>query len=144
MMTMVLEGGPYEDARSTLAQLLMQAPSLAALGLPEGNVFQADTLESPDTKPFIVVRWGDNEVKIGDSWVDPVDLWVYDDLGDYTRATAIAKEAARYLVQECIHATTTTGRISQFVDRGIGGDLADDGFQAVVKPYRLGAVGNGS
>jgi hypothetical protein len=80
---------------------------------------------------------------MGESWVDPVDIWGYDEMGDYTRITAIVKEAARYLVQECLQVPTTSGRISQFLDRGIGGDLADDGFDAVVKPYRLGAVGNG-
>jgi hypothetical protein len=106
-------------------------------------VFQADTAESPSVKPFLVIRWGDNEVKMGESWVDPVDIWGYDEMGDYTRITAIVKEAARYLVQECLQVPTTSGRISQFLDRGIGGDLADDGFDAVVKPYRLGAVGNG-
>lgn len=141
---MVLEGGPFPTARDTLAQLLMQAPSLRALGLPEGNVFQADTAESPSTKPFLVIRWGDNETKVDESWVDPVDLWGYDDLGDYNRITTIVKEAARYLKDECIQVLTESGRISQFLDRGIGGDLADDGFDAVVKPYRLGVVGNGS
>lgn len=142
-MVMVLTGGPYPTARDTLAQLLAQAPSLRALGLPEGAVFQADTAESPSMRPFLVVRWGDNEQRIDGSWVDALDLWGYDELGDYNRITAIVKEAARYLVQECVHVRTTTGRISQFVDRGIGGDLADDGFDAVVKPYRLAAVGNG-
>lgn len=140
---MILEGGPFETARDTLAQLLMQAPSLRALGLAEDAVFQADTAESPDMKPFLVIRWGDNETKAGTSWVDPIDLWGYDELGDYNRITAIVKEAARYLTEECFHAVTASGRISQFLDRGIGGDLADDGFDAVVKPYRLAAVGNG-
>lgn len=138
-----LAGAPFPTARDTMAQLLAQAPSLRALGLPENAVFQADTAESPEMKPFLVLRWGDNEVQNGTSWVDPVDLWGYDELGDYNRITAIVKEAARYLKEECIHVLTESGRISQFLDRGIGGDLADDGFQAVVKPYRLAVVGNG-
>jgi len=142
-MTYVLEGAPFADARSTMAQLLAQAPSLRALGLPENAVFQADTAESPSMKPFLVVRWGDNETKVGASWVDPVDIWGYDEMGDYTRITAIVKEAARYLVEDCVQVLTASGRISQFLDRGIGGDLADDGFDAVVKPYRMAAVGNG-
>ena len=142
-MAMTLIGGPYEDARATLAQLLKQAPSLRELGLAENAVFQADTAESPSMKPFLVIRWGDNEQMVGTTWVDPIDIWGYDELGDYTRITAIVREAARYLSEECIHVATASGRISQFVDRGIGGDLADDGFDAVVKPYRMAAVGNG-
>jgi hypothetical protein len=142
-MSMILEGGPYADARTALAQLLKQAPTLHALGLAEDAVFQADTAESPSMKPFIVIRWGDREQSMGASWVDPLDIWGYDELGDYTRITAIVNEVARYLVEECQHVVTSSGRISQFVDRGLGGDLADDGFDAVVKPYRLAAVGNG-
>lgn len=143
-MSVALEGGPFEDARTTLAQLLKQAPTLRELGLVEDAVFQADTAESPSMKPFLVIRWADNESKLGESWVDPVDIWGYDEMGDYTRITAIVREAARYLVEECIQVETESGRISQFVDRGIGGDLADEGFDAVVKPYRIAAVGNGA
>lgn len=142
-MTLTLAGRPFDNARDTLAQALMQCPELATLGLPAGNVLQADTVESPASKPFLVVRWGDEETRLGSSWVNPVDIWVYDDLGDYTRATAIARAAARYLVENLVDVPTASGRISQIADRGIGGDLADDGFDAVVKPYRLAAVGNG-
>ena len=142
-MTMVLEGAPFETNRDAVAQLLMQAPTLRALGLPENAVFQADTAESLPMKPFFVIRWADEEERVGDSRVRPFDLWGYDELGDYNRITRLVKEAARYLTEECFHVVSTEGSISQFVDRGIGGDLADDGFDAVVKPYRMAAVGRG-
>lgn len=140
---LTLEGGPFETARDSLAQIVMQCPELADLGLPEGNVFQADTANSPDTKPLVVIRWGDRETAVGGSWVDPVDVWFYDEFGDYNRATKMAKALAAYLVENAIHVVTQTGRISQILDRGIGGDLADDGFDALVKPYHLAVVGNG-
>lgn len=140
---MVLEGSPFETNRDSVSQLLMQAPTLRALGLPERAVFQADTVEDPKMRPFLVVRWGDEEEALGDSSVRPFDLWGYDELGDYNRVTMIVREAARYLVQECFHVVSDMGSISQFLDRGIGGDLADDGFNSVVKPYRMAAVGRG-
>ncbi len=146
-MSMVLVGAPFETVRDTVAQLLMQAPTLRALGLPEKAVFQADTAESPSMKPFLVVRWGDEEESLGSTRVRPFDLWGYDELGDYNRITKIVVEAARYLSEECIHVATSSGGISQFLSsgsgRGLGGDLADDGFDAVVKPYRMAAVGRG-
>ena len=142
-MAMVLEGGPFETNRDSVAQLLMQAPTLRALELPEKAVFQADTLDSPSMKPFLVLRWGDEEERIGDSRVRPFDIWGYDERGDYNRITQIVREAARYLSKECFHVAANLGAISQFVDRGIGGDLVDDGFDAVVKPYRMAAIGRG-
>lgn len=142
-MAMVLAGAPFETNRDSTAQLLAQAPLLRALGLPENAVFQADTAESPSMKPFLVVRWADEEEKVGDSSVRPFDLWGYDEMGDYNRITMIVQEAARYLSKECFHVVSNLGSISQFVDRGIGGDLVDDGFNAVVKPYRMAAIGRG-
>lgn len=142
-MTMVLVGS-FETTRDVTAQLLKQAPTLRALGLPEtGSVLQADAAESPEAKPFLVLRWGDEEERIGDSRVRPFDIWGYDEMGDYNRITKIVREAARYLVEECFHVSAELGSISQFLDRGIGGDLADDGWDAVVKPYRMAAVGRG-
>ena len=137
-------GGPWDTARATLAQTLMQAAPLHALGLAEsGSVLQADTVNSPATKPFIVIRWGDVERIVGKSWLQPVDLWIYDDFGDYDRATRMAKTAGKYLHDNVLGLRTNTGWISQIDDRGIGGDLADDGFDALVIPYRLAAIGTG-
>lgn len=142
-MSMVLVGAPFETNRDATAQLLMQAPTLRALGLPERAVFQADTAESPSVKPFLVLRWADEEERVGDSRVRPFDMWGYDEMGDYNRITKIVREAARYLSDECFHVMSDLGSISQYVDRGIGGDLVDDGFDAVVKPYRMAAIGRG-
>ncbi|UAJ16115.1 hypothetical protein SEA_TINYMINY_24 [Microbacterium phage TinyMiny] len=142
-MAMVLVGAPFETNRDSVSQLLAQAPTLRALGLPEKAVFQADTVESPAMRPFLVVRWAEEEDRVGQSRVRPFDLWGYDELGDYNRITMIVREAARYLVEECFHVVAKSGSISQFVDRGIGGDLADDGFNSVVKPYRMAAIGRG-
>ena len=140
----VLVGAPFDSRRDTVAQLLQQAPELHALGLPNtGSVLQADTLESPNFKPFIVVRWGEQEQRMGGAIVQSFDLWVYDEFGDYNRPTAIAKAAADFLVENGIQVQTTSGHISQIEDRGIGGDLADDGFDAVVIPYHLAAIGRG-
>lgn len=135
----VPEGVPFDSARDTVAQYIMQHPVVAALGLPEGNVFQADTAESPSSKPFIVVRWAEQELKVGDSRVHPFDLWVYDEFGDYNRANAIAKFLQDDLPDNLLQIPTTSGRVSQIAARGIGGDLADDGFDALVVPGHFAA-----
>lgn len=136
-------GGPF-NMRDSLVQFFAQSQDLRDLGLPEDAVFQADTVESPKVRPFLVLRWGDREDSLGKNGVWPVDGWVYDEMGDYTRATNIAKKASEIAAEQIVGLRTVDGWISQVANRGVGADLADDGFSALVKPFRIGVVGNGS
>lgn len=136
---------PYRSQRDTIINFLQSRPELHALGLEEEeSVFQADTTMSPEVRPFIVVRMGEQEARLGSSTAQACDLWVYDDFGDYNRATAIAKAALALMAEHLLQIPTQDGMLSQIADRGIGADLADDGFEALVIPGRFVAVGNGS
>lgn len=136
---------PYQSMRDTVNAFLQAQPTLHALGLPEeDSVFQADTTESPSQKPFIVVRWSEPEAILGESRAQSGTLWVYDDFGDYNRATKLAREALRLMARDLIQVETADGRISQITDRGVGSDLADEGFDALVIPGNFAAIGNGS
>jgi hypothetical protein len=133
-------GVPFESARDTVAQFIAQCPPLLDLGLPEEfGVFQADTAESPSTKPFVVIRWGEQETTNGISRVHPFDLWVYDEFGDYGRASRMSKILQDWLPDNAVQVPTLDGRLSQISARGIGGDLADDGFGALVVPGHFAA-----
>ena len=128
--------------RDTVSTILDSAATLRALGLPEGNVLQADTLNSPEQKPFIVLRWGDESEGIAACTIRPFTLWVYDEFGDYNRATLIGHEAVRVL--RAIEPTQTDSGWLTAIEGGLrGGDLADDGFDALVVPYTLVAVASG-
>lgn len=136
---------PYQSRRDTIITFLQSRPELHALGLPEeDSVFQADTAMSPDFKPFIVVRMGETEAQLATSSAQPGDLWVYDEYGDYNRASKLCKEALRLMAEHLIDVPTQDGRLSQVSNRGVGADLADDGFDALVVPGHFAAIGNGS
>lgn len=136
---------PYQSRRDTIITFLQSRPELHALGLPEeDSVFQADTAMSPEVKPFIVVRMGETEARLAASSAQPGDLWVYDDFGDYNRASKLCKEALRLMAEHLLDVPTQDGRLSQVSDRGVGADLADDGFDALVIPGHFAAIGNGS
>ena len=136
---------PYQSRRDTIVEFLQNHAELHALGLAqEDSVFQADTATSPSVRPFIVVRMGEVEVRMELSSVQGADLWVYDDFGDYNRAALIAQRALELMAAEMIQIPTTSGRISQISDRGVGADLADDGFDALVIPAHFGVVGRGA
>lgn len=136
---------PYQSRRDTIVAFLQSRPELHALGLDEDDaVFQADTAMSPTVRPFIVVRMGETEAKLGTSTAQPGDIWVYDSYGDYNRAAKMCKLALELLATHLIDVPTSDGRLSQITDRGVGGDLADDGFDALVIPGHFAAIGQGS
>ncbi len=136
---------PYQSRRDTIVAFLQSRPELHALGLAEeDSVFQADTAMSPEIRPFIVVRMGETEAQIAASSAQPGDLWVYDEYGDYNRASKLCKEALRLMAEHLIDVPTQDGRLSQVSNRGVGADLADDGFDALVVPGHFAAIGNGS
>jgi hypothetical protein len=141
----------FDTARDALADWTRQHPALRTAGLPDPDatktVFQADVLESPTTKPFVVIRWGDVIRKMGEAWVQSVDFWVYDEFGDYSRASNIAKGIVSSGGESFLPIPTTSGCLAQLQTAGdglgVGGDLADDGFKALVIPVRARAIGRG-
>lgn len=130
-------------AREVVAQRLITSSVLATLGLPTDAVYQADTTDSPAGKPFIVIRWGEQETAMGANTVRPFDLWVYGEFGDYDVVQKMAKATVPILVGPLQIPLDDGGFLSQILDRGIGGDLADDGFDALVVPYHFAATGRG-
>lgn len=117
---------------------------MRALGLPATkSVFQADTLESPTRRPFIIVRWLDVQPGVGRAKIRPGVLWVYDDEGDYSRPKKMANRAIDVLTS-LPPTELNDGWLLQFEDRHMGADLADPGWQAVVVPYNFAAVASGT
>ena len=142
-----LQGAPFDTARDTMAQFTAQLPTLRALGLAEDSVYQADTAESPTARPFIVLRWGDEIAGMGGVWVRPLTYWVYDSFGDYNRASTIAHALQAAGGKEFLPIRTKAGWVNAFATSGgglgIGGDLADEGFDALVVPLATQVMGRG-
>lgn len=133
--------------RETVVSLLNNNPVLTTLGLIEDGVVQADTVESPTAFPFIVVRWIDEEQGLGSIHRDPLELWVYDVEGDYSRAVALG-QAALGVLAEAVQEPTKDGHLMLIETKGLGlgrgRDLYDDAYSAVVVPFRARAIGTGS
>lgn len=115
---------------------------MQAIGLPaQRAVFPADTVDSPSTKPFVIVRWVDTGVRMGGAVKRPAVLWFYDEEGDYTRAKKLRARATTLLLA-LPPQQLDTGFFAQFDEGADGGDLADPGWQALVAPKNLTAVGS--
>jgi hypothetical protein len=132
--------------RETVVMAINNNAELAALGLPEDAVLQADTATTPAMRPFIIVRWLDEQPGVGPVSLRPFDLWGYDSEGDYTRIERILSAAAGILT-DMIAVKTESGMISQIKGSGVGlgrgSDLYDDGYKCVVIPWRLQAIATG-
>lgn len=136
--------------RETVAVMINELPALRALGLVENAVYQADTMSTPQERPFIVIRWLDEVPGLGRSRVLPFDVWGYDREGDYTRIDRILWTIADYLCDQ-IAVPTDGGVISQILGRsrtnnpglGRGSDLYDDGYKCIVVPWHFRAIATG-
>ena len=136
--------------RETIATILNTDTELRALGLAEDSVFQADTMESPSMRPFVVVRWLQEQPGLGSVSRRPFDLWWYGEEGSYDTIEKLGYTALRILgaIEQRV---TFDGRILQVHTQprpgipnvGRGDDLYDDGYKALVIPFRCQAVASG-
>lgn len=136
--------------RETIATELNESLVLRALGLSEDAVFQADTMESPTMRPFIVIRWLQESAGVGPVTRRPFDMWVYGEEGDYGLIEKLG-DAAQTILANIEQRATVSGNILQVHTRpnpniqnlGRGDDLYDQGYKALVIPYRCQAVASG-
>lgn len=133
--------------RETIVSAIADMEDVQELGLPEGSVYSDNTLDAPTERPFIVVHWG-NEQQSGVNGYTfrPFDVWGYDEMGSYDRIDSIVKLIRDNLVAMPSIATED-GNILEMNDKGAGqgkgADSYDDGFTALVKPWRLQAIARG-
>lgn len=122
--------------RETIATLLTANADLLDLGLPEDAVYQADTVDSPTEKQFLVLRWGTEQPGMGAVTRRPLTIWSYGEFGDPTTTERIAVAAGKYL-SSLFDIATYDGRIGQIQDGFRGPDLQDDGWKRLVIPYNV-------
>jgi hypothetical protein len=130
--------------REVVATLINESEEVRALGVLADNVHDADAVREPDSMqfPFVVIRWADVIANNGPVHVQALDLWVYDQGSDRTRAEKIVKAAADAVIAG-VPVKKLGGYLTQVFDEGQGADMTDDTYDAVVVPRILRAVGSG-
>lgn len=125
---------------------LREAVGTIAASTPGINaVYDADTVDAPDDidMPFVVQRWYDQDAAVGRSKRRPFDLWVYVPQGNRQPGVDAAAAVVARLVDELTGAAIRNGHVTQIDDLGIGGDLRDDDYDALVVVWHLRAVASG-
>lgn len=141
---------PELTTRETIATSLNSSTELRTLGLPIDAVFQADTMESPSMRPFVVVRWLQESAGVGPVTRRPFDLWWYGAEGSYDLIEKLGY-AGQQILGNMEQVDTFSGRIMRIHTKptptipnlGRGDDLYDNGYKALVIPFRCQAVASG-
>lgn len=122
---------------------------LRDLGIQEGHVYQADTLESPTQEdlPLIVVRWLDSQPGAGSVERAPFDIWCYGKKGDFTTPEKVGKRVIALMNAVLQEPLIGDGLLMVVETKGAGlgrgQDLYDDQWDSPVIPFRCRAVGRG-
>jgi len=126
-----------DHSKDTIRELvsleLSGAESLKDIGLGDGSVWDADTLDAPlpEDFPLIVVRWYDVSQTMGRMMVRPFDTWTYIKGFDRTPGETLSNAAVSVLSSlEAV--VKLNGALHSIKDEGVGSDLRDDGYDALV------------
>lgn len=130
------------NLRTLVANTLKADAELTALGIKPDNVFQAESADNPPERPFITIRFGETARGIGPINRKDLSVWAYGDMGNFDNLELISKRVG-VLLSNLEQVQLDSGWLMKFDDIGMGGDFFDDGYNALVVPYRLRAVGNG-
>lgn len=131
-----------ETTETTIALAIVNDPVLIEMGVVPTAIYQAETANNPEERPFMTIRWGETERGIGPVNRKGFDVWVYDNFGDFDRARKVARRIGQML-DEFPQTQTEEGWITRIENQGTGGDFADDGFECLVVTQHLRAVASG-
>lgn len=122
-----------DTIRELVALELSSSQSLKDIGLTDGGVWDADTLDSPNENmfPLIVVRWYDVSQRMGRMMVRPFDTWTYITGSDRTPGETLSNTAVPIL-SALEGVLKRGGALHSITDEGVGSDLRDDGYDALV------------
>jgi hypothetical protein len=120
-------------SRAAVYSLLSSSSELAALGFTGGSIYRSVSAESPEQRPFMVLRWGNETPAFGTTGTEFLTVWVYDEPGDYGRIDS-ALLAIRNVLTSAVQVAGTDNKILTQADwSGNSEDLYDDMFACITK-----------
>lgn len=137
--------------RSFIFSLITADPILNGLGFTEQNTFTSHDEDTPQARPFIILRWGSTNVGLNDwdtgvgSNLRQLVVWVHDDPGDYVRIDQALDRVRTVLTLVRGTYTGTTGKyIGQATWNGDSDDLKDDIVGTITRNSSFTFIGSAS
>jgi hypothetical protein len=118
-------------SRAAVYSVLRDSVLLEELGLPTGAVFAGNNVDTPEMRPFIVMRWEEKTKAFADRGPQGLTVWAHDEIGDYTRIDKMI-EVIKAIMGEMVHVPGDDDRTVTCVTwTGDSADLYDDGYHTI-------------
>lgn len=103
---------------------------------PSDVIFSGNAIDSPESKPFVVLRWEERTRTFDGIGARILTIWAHDLSGDYTRVDSILKR-----IRDLFYAVEHLGPVSQIFWDGDSGDLYDTGFETITRNSGFRVIG---
>lgn len=127
--------------RTLIFSAIIGDSQLNALGITNSSSFATD-VDTPQSRPFLQLRWGVNAVGLDVSTRRSLVIWVHDQPGDYTKIDAIISRL-RSLIPSLVPSQDANGWLQGVVWEGDSEDLTDDGHRTIARNTSFTLVGSG-
>ena len=127
--------------RTLIYQAIITDPTLISYGINGNDSFAVD-VDTPQTRPFLQLRWGRNDEGLDISTRRTLVIWVHDKPGDYTRIDAIIFRL-RSLIPSLVPSQDVNGWLQGVEWTGDSEDLTDDGHRTIARNTGFVLVGSG-
>lgn len=127
--------------RKVIARALWSDVLMNGLGITQDSLWSGD-VDTPVPRPYMVLRWQDTQVGVGDSRQRPLILWIHDKGNNYDRIDAIVRRS-RDIMTEIHGARTDTGWITAIDWLTDSGDLSDDTTHTILRTSSYNIVASG-
>jgi hypothetical protein len=131
-------------SRAAVYYLLTHDGVLNALGIQPATVYQTNTVDNPDVKPFVVIRWETKTVSFEKRGSQSLSIWAHDDRGDYSRIDSILERVIDILLS-AEHVVGTDGytlTCARYLSTS--DDFWDDGYQTITRYCTFSIVSRAS
>lgn len=129
--------------RKLVWNLLTTDEALNGLGITQESVFAETGVDTPQMRPFLVTRWGTDEVGVSSVSRRLLTVWVHDEPADYTRIDAVITRVRAVLEAAVARQDPDGGWLVQVEWQGNSEDLSDDAHGTVVRNAAFRVVGSG-
>lgn len=130
--------------RALVYAAIITDPVLNGLGITDENSFAVD-VDTPQSRPFLQLRWGINAVGLAKTQVSRRTLvvWVHDQPGDYSVKIDPIIVRLRALLPTLEGLSNGAGHVISVEWTGDSEDLADDGHGTITRNTGFSLVGSG-
>lgn len=129
--------------RALIYSTLVNDSVLNAAGINDASAFAVD-VDTPQTRPFLQIRWGRTEIGLRRTVVSRRTLvvWIHDQPGDYSVIDAILTRV-KDLLLTLEGQSNGSGHVIAVEWTGDSEDLADDGHGTITRNTSFELVGSG-